>query len=194
MDIRRLSESFTRPLNAASGPILTTSARLIFAGVLLVYFWQAGLTKLGEGAFGFLNPAMGAYIQIFPRAVEAAGFDISQLGLWHDMVVIAGTWAEFVLPLLVVLGLLTRLSALGMMGFIIVQSATDLYGHGGLENGTFGAWFDRASDALIADQRAFWLLALAILVLKGGGPLSLDRVILARARTGAPTAPRVAAE
>ena len=89
------------------------------------------------------------------------------------------------LPLLIVVGLLTRLAALGMIGFVIVQSATDIVGHGAWANGTFGAWFDRASAALIADQRAFWLLALAILVLKGAGPLSLDRIIFGRRESDA---------
>ncbi|MEM6897956.1 MAG: DoxX family protein [Pseudomonadota bacterium] len=177
MDFAKLTDRLVAPLELASTAILTTAARAVFAGVLLFYFWQAGTTKLGEGIFGFLSPDAGAYIQIFPKAVEAAGYDISGLGAWHYLVVVAGTVAEFVLPLLIVIGLLTRLSAFGMIIFIIVQSATDLYGHGGLENGTFGSWFDRASDAIIADQRAFWILALAILVLKGAGPLSLDRLI-----------------
>ena len=42
---------------------------------------------------------------------------------------------------------------------------------------TIGAWFDAASDALILDQRALWVFVLLTLVLKGAGPLSLDRVL-----------------
>ncbi|MEO1797162.1 MAG: DoxX family protein [Pseudomonadota bacterium] len=177
MDLESLRHRCVSPLEAASSAILTTSARLIFAGVLLFYFWQAGVTKLGEGFFGFLNPDFGAYVQIFPKAVEAAGYDPSQLGTFHYFVVVAGTVAEFVLPALIVLGLFTRLAALGMSVFVIVQSWTDVVGHGAFANGTFGSWFDRASDAVIADQRAFWLLALFILILKGAGPLSLDRLL-----------------
>ncbi|MEM1237380.1 MAG: DoxX family protein [Pseudomonadota bacterium] len=177
MQVPDIAQRCVDPLESASTAILTTAARLIFAGVLLVYFWNSGLTKLGPGLFGFLSPDFGAYVQIFPRAVEAAGYDPSQLGTFHYLVVVAGTVAEFILPLLIVVGLFTRLAALGMIGFVLVQSATDLIGHGGWANGTFGAWFDRASDAVIADQRAFWLLLLAILVLKGAGPLSLDRLL-----------------
>ena len=183
MQVPNLAQRCVDPLEAGSTAILTTAARLIFAGVLLFYFWNAGVTKLGEGLLGFLNPDFGAYVQIFPKAVEAAGYDPSQLGTFHYLVVVAGTIAEFVLPALIVLGLLTRLAALGMIGFVIVQSATDLIGHGGWANGTFGAWFDRASDALIADQRAFWLLLLMILVLKGPGPLSLDRLLFSPQET-----------
>ena len=58
----------------------------------------------------------------------------------------------------------------------VVQSLTDLYGHGGIAHeGTLGAWFDRMPDALILDQRAFWVMCLLILVFNGAGVLSIDR-------------------
>ena len=156
--------------------LLSTLARLIFAGVLLVYFWISGLTKLGEGVSGLIYPSVGAYAQIFPRAMEAVTYDITQLTTFHWLVVVAGTWAEFILPALIVLGLFTRLAALAMIGFIVVQSVTDLIGHGGLEHAeTVGAWFDRFPDGVILDQRALWVYLLLVLVIKGAGPLSLDR-------------------
>lgn len=169
-------------INRVGDQALPLLARLVFAGVLLQYYWNSGLTKLGDGVFGFLFPSSGAYVQIFPKAMEAAGYDTSQLTVFHWAVVVAGTWAEFILPLLIVLGLLTRLSAIAMIGFIVVQSLTDLYGHGGIAHeGTLGAWFDRMPDALILDQRAFWVLCLAVLVFKGAGALSLDRAIFRNA-------------
>ena len=168
----------TARLDGLAPIILPTLARFAFAAVLLGYFWNSGLTKLGDGIFGFLTPSSGAYIQIFPRTMEAAGYDTSQLGLFHWAVVVAGTAAEFVLPLLIVVGLMTRLAALGMIGFVVVQSLTDLYGHGGIaHDGTLGAWFDRMPDALILDQRAFWVLTLLVLVFHGAGRLSLDRLV-----------------
>jgi putative oxidoreductase len=152
-------------------------ARFTFAAVLLPYFWASGMTKLGNGLFGIFSPSLGAYAQIFPKATEAAGYNLDNLGLFHWAVVTAGTWAEFILPLLIVLGLLTRLAALGMIGFVVVQSLTDLYGHGAIEHeGTLGMWFDRVPDALILDQRAFWVMTLMTLVVLGGGLLSLDRL------------------
>lgn len=170
-------DRLTARLDREAGYVLPTLARFVFAAVLLLYYWNSGLTKLGDGFFGFLSPSSGAYVQIFPKAMEAVGYDSSQLSIFHWAVAVAGTTAEFVLPALIVLGLLTRLSALGMIGFIIVQSLTDLYGHGGIDHpGTLGGWFDRMSDSLILDQRAFWVLALLILVFKGAGPLSLDRL------------------
>lgn len=164
-------------LQSATGA-LPLLARFTFAAVLLHYFIASGLTKLGDGFFGFLSPSVGAYAQIFPKAMEAVTYDISQLGLFHWAVVTAGTIAEFTLPALVVIGLFTRLAALGMIGFVIVQSLTDLYGHGGIEHeGTLGAWFDKASDSLILDQRALWVFLLITLVLQGGGWLSADRAL-----------------
>ena len=155
--------------------LLSSLARLIFAATLLLYFWVSGLTKLGDGIGGLFSPSVGAYAQIFPKAMEAVTYDVTQLTTFHWAVVVAGTWAEFILPALIVIGLFTRLSALGMIGFVIVQSLTDLFGHGGLEHKeTLGAWFDRFPDSVILDQRAFWVFLLLVLVIKGAGPLSLD--------------------
>ena len=92
--------------------------------------------------------------------------------------VLVGTWAEFILPALIILGLTTRLAALGMIGFIILQSLTDLYGHGGLARPkTLSVWFDKVPDGIIPDQRAFWLFTLLVLLLKGGGAVSLGRIL-----------------
>jgi len=150
--------------------LLPLLARLVFTAVLLGYFWSSALTKLGDGVF---SPSVGAYAQIFPRAMEAVGYDPSQMGALRTLVVLVGTWAEFVLPLMIVLGALTRFAALGMIGFVVVQSVTDVVGHGA----GFGAWFDRGSDAVIADQRALWVLLLAVLVVKGAGALSVDQIL-----------------
>jgi len=153
-------------------------ARFAFAAVLLPYYWASGVTKLGDGVAGILTPSAGAYAQILPKAFEAAGYDASQLGVLHRAVVLAGTWAEFLLPALIVVGLLTRLAAAGMAGFVVVQSLTDLWGHGGIAHAaTLGAWFDRAPDGAILDQRLLWMVLLAVLVVKGGGWLSVDRVL-----------------
>lgn len=159
-----------------AAPLIPTLARLTFAAVLLVYFWGSALTKTGPGILGIFQPTSGAYIQIFPRAVEAAGYDFSQLTGFHWLVVTAGTLAEYLLPLLIVVGLFTRMAALGMIGFVVVQSLTDVIGHG-VGGDDLGAWFDRASSALILDQRALWVLLLTILVFRGAGPLSADRAL-----------------
>lgn len=154
---------------------LPFAARFAFAASLALYFFNSGLTKLGDGIFGIFQPSLGAYAQIFPRAMEAAGYDTTQLGVFHWAVVTGGTIAEFILPVLIIIGLFARLASLGMIGFVVVQSLTDLIGHGAWNDpAVLGAWFDRIPDGIILDQRMFWVLALAIVVFKGAGWLSID--------------------
>jgi putative oxidoreductase len=161
--------------------LLPSLARFAFAATLLVYYWNSATLKLGEGLLGLFSPSVGAYAQIFPKAMEAVTYDSSQLSWFHWAVVVAGTAAEFLLPALIVLGLFTRLAALAMIGFVTVQSLTDLYAHGGIDQpATVGAWFDRLSDGAILDQRLFWMTVLVTLIVKGAGPLSLDRLLRAR--------------
>jgi len=102
--------------------LLPTLARFVFVAALFGYYWTSGLTKIGDGLPGFLNISSGAYIQIVPRAFDAVGYDPSALGLLPRMVVLFGTWAEFILPVLLLIGLFTRLAALGMVGFVAVQT------------------------------------------------------------------------
>lgn len=158
--------------------LLPTLARFLFAAILLVYYIKSALTKLDGDAFGFWTFSSGAYYQIFPRVFEAAGFDSSALNIFQKLVVMAGTWSEFLLPALIILGLFTRLAALGMIAFVVLQSLTDVYGLGlGSE---LGAWFDGAPDSIILDQRALWIFILLTMVLKGGGPISIDHLLKSR--------------
>ncbi|WP_425052588.1 DoxX family protein [Psychromarinibacter sp. S121] len=166
-------------IEAAAPVILPTLARFTFAAVLLGYYWNSAMTKLGDGLFGFVNLSSGAYVQMFPKQMEAVGYDPSMLGFGYKLVALAGTWAEFVLPLLLVIGLFTRLASLGMIGFVAVQSLTDIYGHNA-DAETVGHWFDSVSDAHILDQRAFWVFILIYLVFRGAGPVSVDRLVLDR--------------
>jgi putative oxidoreductase len=161
----------TERLSAMEG-LLPTLARLVFGGVLAGYFWASALTKFESFPFGL---STGAYAQIYPKQFEALGYDSSLISVIPYFVVLAGSWAEIILPALIVVGLLTRPAALGMIGFIMVQSLTDIYGHMVGPTG-LGAWFDRIADAPILDQRALWVMVLLILVIKGAGPLSLDRL------------------
>ncbi len=160
-------------LDPLSTPVLTTLARFIFAAVLLVYFWNSGLTKIPDGLTNLFSPSFNAFAQIYPKGAEAAGYDITQATAFQKLVILGGTWAEFILPALVVVGLFTRAAALGMIGFVVVQSLTDVIGHGG----ETGSWFDNLSDATILDQRAFWILILGYLVLRGAGPISVDAIV-----------------
>lgn len=167
-----LIDAISATLGRIGDWLLPSLARLVFAAVLLIYFWSSALTKFD----GIFTPSTGAFAQIYPRAFAAVGYDAGQMGLIAHLVVLLGAWAEIALPLLVTLGLFTRVAALGMIGFVVVQSLTDIVGHAA-DPATVGAWFDRASDAAILDQRALWGMILLVLVFKGAGPWSLDRLL-----------------
>lgn len=152
---------------------LPVAARFSFAAVLLGYYWASAMTKSSDGFFGFLFPTIGAYYQILPGITEAAGYDPGAISWIFVPIVLLGGWAEVILPLLIIVGLFTRGAALAMIEFVILQSVVDIVGH----DVNAGAWFDRASDGLILDQRLFWLFLLAVLVLKGAGRVSLDRLL-----------------
>ncbi|MBL1437203.1 MAG: DoxX family protein [Rhodobacteraceae bacterium] len=168
---------YNKPLEAISSKLepwlLPTLARFTFVAVLFMYFWASATLKLGDGLFDL---SFGAYGQIFPVDFEAAGYDVGQLSSFHKVVAYAGTYAEFVLPVLLAIGLFTRLAALGMIGFTFVQSYVDIYGHMADET-AIGTWFDRIADSQIMDQRLFWITLLMLLFIKGAGPLSADKLI-----------------
>lgn len=176
--IRNLHETFFGFIDRTFGSwLLPLGARFVFAAVLAGYFWQSALTKLGDGFFGFLNPSTGAYISILgEETLVAYDFDTDNVPFFYDLIVYAGTWGEFILPALIIVGLFTRVAALGMAGFVAVQTFVDITVHS-VAPETIGAWFDRDSASVIMDQRALWYLLFAILVLKGAGALSLDRLL-----------------
>ena len=157
---------------AAGEWFIPLAARFTFVDVLAGYYWASAMTKL-EGVF---TPTIGAYYQILPSITQAAEYDTDAISLFFAPIVLLGSWAEFILPALLLVGLFTRGAALAMAGFVIVQSLTDIWGHGA-EAATIGASFDRTSDSLILDQRLLWVFVLAVIVVKGAGRLSRDNFL-----------------
>ncbi len=148
-------------------------ARIVFLAVLVPYYLNSALTKF-DGPFSIAD---SAYYQIALPAVDAAGGDVSAVSFFPwGLMVFAGSYGEIILPLLVVAGLFTRIAALGMIGFIVVQTLTDILVHQ-VDATTIGALFDRFPDSVILDQRMLWLFPLLYLVVKGAGWLSLDKVL-----------------
>lgn len=152
-------------LDRLSGFLVPSLARLVFAAVLLVYYWNSAGLKIDGSIF---SPSSGAFAQIFPAAAEAVLYDVEQLSLFQRLVIFAGTVAEYLLPALILIGLFTRLAALGTIGFIWVQTIVDVTGHGV----KLGSLFD--SNIALVDQRVMWSFLLLVLVFKGAGTLSVD--------------------
>lgn len=161
---------------------LGLAARLVFASVLLQYFWNSALTKVvnprtgADGVFDYFTLQDNAMAQIAPKAFEEVGYDASQLDIGYWLIGYAGAYAEFLLPLLIVIGFATRLASIGMIGFIAVMTWVDITGHGADET-TIGHFFDRIADSAIADQRLLWLLPLLYLILRGAGTISVDGML-----------------
>ena len=148
--------------------LVPTLARLVFVLVFLFYFLNSASLKIDGSIF---SPSSGAFGQIFPKAAEAVLWDVTQMNIFQRLIIFAGTVAEFVLPVLIVLGLFTRLAAIGLIGFTVVQTLVDVTGHGvGL-----GTWLNNAPELI--DERTLWVFLFAVLLIKGAGPLSVDRVI-----------------
>lgn len=178
MAIKRLHDGiFGLAERLTEGWFLGLFARFVFFAVLYFYFLNSFGTKVGEGFAGFFQIQDGAYYQIAPLAMDAAGGDRSAVPFFPWAIVVPlGTYMELILPALVVIGLFTRVASVGMIGFIIVQTLTDIYGHM-VDAQTIGALFDRFPDSLIADQRLLWSVPLVYLALKGGGLVSVDALL-----------------
>ncbi len=161
--------------------LLGLFARFTFASVLLMYFWNSAITKVipqdfsqggarvASGPFDYLTVEPEAYLQILPNVAQA------DLTFIHHLIVYAGTYAEFVLPALIVIGLLTRLAALGMIVFVAVQTYVDVVSHGVPFDTAF--MFDGRANSPIMDQRLLWLAPLLYLTLRGAGAISLDYLL-----------------
>lgn len=155
------------------GWFLGLSARLIFAALLLPYYFNSALTKFGDGFLGLFPPSAGAFAQILPPIAESYTYNVDAIPFfpWH-LVVIAGTLAEVVLPLMIVAGLFSRLAALGMIGFVLVQTIVDTAFHGVV----LGGLFNGLPSELI-DHRLLWVFLLLVIIVKGAGRVSLDNIL-----------------
>ncbi|HQR88473.1 MAG: DoxX family protein [Caulobacter sp. 12-67-6] len=121
--------------------VLTLVARLGVAGI----FWLSGRTKVD----GVLTVSDGAY------ALFSDEYALPLIP--SDIAAHMATYAEHLLSILLVLGLLTRLSALGFLGMTLIIQVF-VYPD---------AWPTHLS----------WAGLLLLLVAKGGGRFSLDRAL-----------------
>ena len=161
------------------GWFIELAARVVFLAVFFLYYVNSFFTKVGEGVAGFFQIQGGAYFQIVPAAMEAAQYDPANVSFLGHLMVYSGTYMEIILPCLIILGLLTRGAALGMIGFIAVQTYVDINFHGADEK-TIGALFDRFPESIISDQRTLWVFVMLVLVIKGAGYVSLDQLFKPR--------------
>nr|WP_321443763.1 DoxX family membrane protein [uncultured Cohaesibacter sp.] len=171
------NRAFTALDAALSDWFLGLAARLIFSSALFFYYFNSGISKLGDGPLGLFEPSAAAYAQILPPIADAVLYDTTQIAFFPwTIIVILGTITEILLPLLILFGLGTRLASLAFIAFIGVQTYVDIAFHG-LESETIGAVFDQIHNSEILDYRLLTILPLILLALKGPGKVSLDYLL-----------------
>ncbi len=186
VNLHNLVFSFVQKIT--QGWLLCLAARLSFASVLLYYFWNSACTKVEGGFFNIalfmdsylplpnsLVASSGSYSQIIPPIAEHYGYDAAAIPIYWKTVVYMGTFAEFILPLLLLLGLFTRLTSFSLIAFIAVMTIVDINFHGA-DAQTIGQFFDKTQDSAIADQRILWVMPLLVLMITGPGKVSLDYI------------------
>lgn len=119
--------------------------RVVLAGI----FWRSGQTKVEPGTWFTLTDATR----------ELFRTEYSGVPLPPELAAPMANAAEHILPILLVVGLLTRLSALGLVGMTMV---IQLFVYP-------DAWWT---------EHSLWVALALVLVLRGGGLLSLDHVLV----------------
>ena len=123
------------------------ATRIALAGI----FWRSGRTKVEEGSL----------FSISEQAYFLFEYEYTGLPIPPAIATPMATLAEHLLPLLLVLGLFTRLSALGLFVMTLVIQIF-VYPE---------AWWS---------THILWFAMAAILVSRGGGLFSLDAVLASR--------------
>lgn len=130
--------------NAAMQSLALLFTRVVLAGI----FWRSARTKVEEGSWSSISDTT-----YFLFAEEYAGVPLPT-----DIAAVLATISEHVFPVLLVLGLFTRLSATALLAMTMVIQIF-VYPE---------AWWS---------VHALWTALALTLIVRGGGALSLDAVV-----------------
>ncbi|GIX19147.1 DoxX family protein [Erythrobacter cryptus] len=131
-----------------SGPLQHLTllfVRVVLAGI----FWRSGRTKVEEGSL----------LDISDTTRFLFENDYSGVPLPPDLAAVMATYSEHLFPILLVLGLFTRLSALALLGMTLVIQFF-VYPD---------AWWP---------VHSLWVALALVLIMRGGGALALDALLL----------------
>jgi putative oxidoreductase len=151
--LQALTRPYDRIVALASAP-LAESLMLLFARVALAgIFWRSGRTKVEEGSL--LTVSENTLFQFSDDPFNKLPL------LPPGFAAYLTTYAEHALPILLVLGLFTRLSALALLGMTLV-----------IQIFIFPeAWWQ---------VHILWVALALVLIVRGGGGLSMDRLLAGR--------------
>ena len=134
--------------------LLALLARVSIAGV----FWRSGQTKVEGFAIDLVEGRFEpGWPRLAPQTVDLFRDEYALPIVPPAFAAVVATWAEHLPPLALLLGLATRLSALGLLGMTAVIQLL-VYP---------GAW----------PTHGVWAVVLLMLVLRGGGAWSLDTAV-----------------
>jgi putative oxidoreductase len=150
-------QTLTRPYDRLVGMIsggFIESLMLLFVRVALAgVFWRSGRTKVDEGSW--LTVSENTIYQFGDDPFNKVPVLPSEIAAYLT------TYAEHALPILLVLGLFTRLTAFALLGMTIV-----------IQIFVFPeAWWQ---------VHSLWVALALILIVRGGGGLSLDALLTGR--------------
>lgn len=150
--MKRIVALHDRGVAIVAGHIPEAIALLLLRVALAGVFWRSGQTKVVEGSI----------LQIDPIQYDLFASEFSGLPLDPAIAVPLTTYAEHLFPILLLVGLATRLSAAALLVMTLV-----------IQIFVFpDAWWP---------VHSLWAAIAAILIVRGGGLFSLD-AILARLR------------
>ncbi|ABF54384.1 DoxX family protein [Sphingopyxis alaskensis] len=144
---------YDRVINWVAGRIPEGFALLFMRVVLAGIFWRSGQTKIAEGT----------WFTISENTFYLFQDEYSGVPLPSDLAAVMATVSEHLFPILLVLGLFTRLSAFALLGMTMVIQIF-VYPD---------AWWQ---------VHSLWFAMALILIVRGGGWLSLDSVLVRRLR------------
>jgi putative oxidoreductase len=144
--------AITAPYNRAvamlSAPwieaVMLLFVRISLAGI----FWRSGRTKVDEGS----------WLSVSDTAKFLFEEEYKGVPLPPEFAAYLATYAEHLFPVLLVIGLFTRLSALALLGMTMVIQIF-VYPE---------AWWS---------VHMIWVALALVLILRGGGSLSLDQLL-----------------
>ena len=143
-----ITAPYNRAVAMLSAPwadaLMLLFVRISLAGI----FWRSGRTKVEEGSWLTISDTTKFLFQE----------DYKNVPLPPELAAHLSTYAEHLLPILLVVGLFTRLSALGLIGMTMV-----------IQIFVFPeAWWS---------VHMIWVALALTLVVRGGGQLSLDAIL-----------------
>lgn len=151
--LQTLTRPYDRIISLISGGFIKSLMLLFVRMTLAGIFWRSGRTKVEEGSW--LTVGENTIYQFGDDPFNKVPLLTSELAAHLT------TYAEHALPILLVFGMFTRLSAMALLGMTIV-----------IQIFVFPeAWWQ---------VHSLWVALTLILIVRGGGGLSVDALLAGR--------------